>query len=101
MTCFFGRDKWYNPPPNKIILLDRKSTRLNSSHTVISYAVFCLKKKKIPERRVTPAKTGGVWGTASTEQNGREVCNGTVLCGRYVSARDDVQWCSVLCVRQR
>src|SRR5260221_5230637 len=27
---------------------DRKSTRLNSSHTVISYAVFCLKKKNIP-----------------------------------------------------
>src|SRR5438034_7664591 len=27
-------------------LVDRKSTRLNSSHTVISYAVFCLKKKK-------------------------------------------------------
>src|SRR5260221_1744004 len=27
--------------------LDRKSTRLNSSHTVISYAVFCLKKKII------------------------------------------------------
>src|SRR5256885_2767374 len=26
--------------------LDRKSTRLNSSHLVISYAVFCLKKKK-------------------------------------------------------
>src|SRR2546428_1827342 len=28
-------------------LLDRKSTRLNSSHDQISYAVFCLKKKKI------------------------------------------------------
>src|SRR5256885_5337322 len=28
-------------------LTDRKSTRLNSSHLVISYAVFCLKKKKI------------------------------------------------------
>src|SRR5438034_7801539 len=28
------------------LLGDRKSTRLNSSHTVISYAVFCLKKKK-------------------------------------------------------
>src|SRR5260221_6610268 len=28
------------------IARDRKSTRLNSSHTVISYAVFCLKKKK-------------------------------------------------------
>src|SRR5436190_23933698 len=27
-------------------IIDRKSTRLNSSHTVISYAVFCLKKKK-------------------------------------------------------
>src|SRR5688500_19830013 len=30
-------------------LKDRKSTRLNSSHLVISYAVFCLKKKKIEE----------------------------------------------------
>src|SRR6266446_9941006 len=29
-----------------IDILDRKSTRLNSSHLVISYAVFCLKKKK-------------------------------------------------------
>src|SRR5437588_2175384 len=29
---------------------DRKSTRLNSSHTVISYAVFCLKKKNEPTR---------------------------------------------------
>src|SRR5260221_3757776 len=29
------------------LLQDRKSTRLNSSHTVISYAVFCLQKKKI------------------------------------------------------
>src|SRR2546426_1242574 len=35
--------------PNKVgdrPALDRKSTRLNSSHLVISYAVFCLKKKK-------------------------------------------------------
>src|SRR5205807_3479236 len=30
--------------------IDRKSTRLNSSHLVISYAVFCLKKKKTNER---------------------------------------------------
>src|SRR5438045_8007544 len=30
------------------VALDRKSTRLNSSHLGISYAVFCLKKKKIP-----------------------------------------------------
>src|SRR3712207_7819139 len=31
--------------------LDRKSTRLNSSHANISYAVFCLKKKKTTKRR--------------------------------------------------
>src|SRR5207245_11429610 len=30
-------------------ITDRKSTRLNSSHGSISYAVFCLKKKKIPK----------------------------------------------------
>src|SRR5256885_3902050 len=32
--------------PFPVMVLDRKSTRLNSSHLVISYAVFCLKKKK-------------------------------------------------------
>src|SRR3954467_16008589 len=31
--------------------LDRKSTRLNSSHTIISYAVFCLKKKKKKQQK--------------------------------------------------
>src|SRR2546430_10740919 len=40
---------------------DRKSTRLNSSHSQISYAVFCLKKKKeyqlLPRRRPTRALT--------------------------------------------
>src|SRR5688572_33147918 len=45
-----GIDK-SNCPQGKIVLypkdsLDRKSTRLNSSHSQISYAVFCLKKKK-------------------------------------------------------
>src|SRR5438034_7951804 len=34
--------------------LDRKSTRLNSSHTVISYAVFCLKKKKKKQHSYQP-----------------------------------------------
>src|SRR3712207_8204396 len=33
--------------PIKGLVLDRKSTRLNSSHANISYAVFCLKKKKV------------------------------------------------------
>src|SRR2546426_1611701 len=32
--------------PRRLEVRDRKSTRLNSSHLVISYAVFCLKKKK-------------------------------------------------------
>src|SRR5256885_10750755 len=37
------------PPAPDLGLRDRKSTRLNSSHLVISYAVFCLKKKKYSE----------------------------------------------------
>src|SRR2546427_3760980 len=35
-----------SPAPNARSSRDRKSTRLNSSHSQISYAVFCLKKKK-------------------------------------------------------
>src|SRR6202049_5298456 len=38
-------------------LLDRKSTRLNSSHTDISYAVFCLKKKKNKVRDYMPGES--------------------------------------------
>src|SRR3712207_8012583 len=38
----FGNDYY-------VAVLDRKSTRLNSSHANISYAVFCLKKKKIKQ----------------------------------------------------
>src|SRR5436190_7292199 len=41
-----GNPKNLNPDLNSWDFQDRKSTRLNSSHTVISYAVFCLKKKK-------------------------------------------------------
>src|SRR5256885_4752699 len=40
--------KWKRP--------DRKSTRLNSSHLVISYAVFCLKKKKKATRTLSTQK---------------------------------------------
>src|SRR5256885_12684605 len=39
---------------------DRKSTRLNSSHLVISYAVFCLKKKNIPRAGIQYALPLGV-----------------------------------------
>src|SRR3954449_1000022 len=38
---------------------DRKSTRLNSSHTLISYAVFCLKKKKPHPRPTTASREHG------------------------------------------
>src|ERR1017187_9896132 len=38
--------------------IDRKSTRLNSSHRCISYAVFCLKKQKPQQRELTAQQTG-------------------------------------------
>src|SRR5437588_7329478 len=54
--CAFRRRsrRWSGTDTSK---LDRKSTRLNSSHTVISYAVFCLKKKSaLQEGNVAPAE---------------------------------------------
>src|SRR5256885_11733256 len=48
---------------------DRKSTRLNPSHLVISYAGFCLKKKKTEDTRPTPQSD-----TASTPRSGRNPC---------------------------
>src|SRR5256886_13047358 len=36
----------HHVPEDRLLVRDRKSTRLNSSHSQISYAVFCLKKKK-------------------------------------------------------
>src|SRR5258708_16095359 len=52
---------------NGLTDLDRKSTRLNSSHQIISYAVFCLKKKKtnIHARHVVPEANAA-----------RELCHG-------------------------
>src|SRR5258708_18684383 len=43
---------------------DRKSTRLNSSHQIISYAVFCLKKKKIKPRHIQKRKRTDAKGCA-------------------------------------
>src|SRR5260221_9225721 len=42
---------------------DRKSTRLNSSHTVISYAVFCLKKKKKKHQTTVSRSSWAKWLT--------------------------------------
>ena len=50
LKCALSNDskhwKFLDEAEDYILKLDRKSTRLNSSHLVISYAVFCLKKKK-------------------------------------------------------
>src|SRR5258708_24843726 len=53
---------------------DRKSTRLNSSHQIISYAVFCLKKKKTREHGARVIVWGGV--CCEAEKTGR--CEGAV-----------------------
>src|SRR3712207_9018279 len=62
MVCLQAQLGYYNADQNRITswftaeyvtwfahFLDRKSTRLNSSHANISYAVFCLKKKITPQ----------------------------------------------------
>src|SRR5690606_40462708 len=47
-----GKNAFYGELPEIIRAEDRKSTRLNSSHVKISYAVFCLKKKNIQYRYI-------------------------------------------------
>src|SRR2546427_8509075 len=46
-----------NDSSSRLPSLDRKSTRLNSSHSQISYAVFCLKKKKKQARALSSTLT--------------------------------------------
>src|SRR5438034_3608968 len=48
---------------------DRKSTRLNSSHTVISYAVFCLKKKKKKKKKENKKRKNKTKEKIHTEKN--------------------------------
>src|SRR5258708_5538495 len=57
---------------------DRKSTRLNSSHQIISYAVFCLKKKKMPPhvKTMRPRAIATRFTRAGTE---RRTPNGALL----------------------
>src|SRR5438034_8092909 len=51
------------------VSLDRKSTRLNSSHTVSSYAVFCLKKKKDRALFVGSYDYCGVFGRPGRDES--------------------------------
>src|SRR2546430_11213856 len=51
-SAAYSASKSVAPCVIRAVSLDRKSTRLNSSHSQISYAVFCLKKKKHTLQRV-------------------------------------------------
>src|SRR2546427_8938749 len=53
-----ARARRTRPPGGRGRRRDRKSTRLNSSHSQISYAVFCLKKKKKKKNENTAAQVG-------------------------------------------
>src|SRR2546430_4358091 len=54
VAMFVNKSSHPIPVNNTSTLLDRKSTRLNSSHSQISYAVFCLKKKNRANIRPLP-----------------------------------------------
>src|SRR5436853_1232559 len=49
------------PARRRLVIADRKSTRLNSSHLGISYAVFCLKKKTVEDVDFLCGQSRGVW----------------------------------------
>src|SRR2546426_3810726 len=59
-------------PGGRLDYQDRKSTRLNSSHLVISYAVFCLKKKK--KTQTISYVQDRDWSSRSTESS-RTTCS--------------------------
>src|SRR5438105_10198349 len=59
--------QWRLHQPRGRCSRDRKSTRLNSSHEWISYAVFCLKKKKKENRNIKHPKANGT--TLRTRQS--------------------------------
>src|SRR2546426_6501737 len=59
---------------------DRKSTRLNSSHLVISYAVFCLKKKKTNQASSKMAITTSSCTTCLWVRNSRQLYTRHSLC---------------------
>src|SRR5256885_8320207 len=60
------RMAWNSVGSSAAMTIDRKSTRLNSSHLVISYAVFCLKKKK--KNKILIYRTPSINVVISTEQ---------------------------------
>src|SRR5438105_9706053 len=68
MSYISGKESEYDARQYSLFGRDRKSTRLNSSHEWISYAVFCLKKKKKKTKnktmnKVSHTKTSDRWRT--------------------------------------
>src|SRR3989454_8711737 len=76
-----GPNRSRRGPPRR----DRKSTRLNSSHLVISYAVFCLKKKKKTRQRTQNIRII-CENYTSTTQSARELATSHVLLSTAQSA---------------
>src|SRR5699024_4383384 len=67
---------------------DRKSTRLNSSHVSISYAVFCLKKKKLRKIQTSALITH------YSEPLGKKVATSTVIAHTAAqNTYDSLSWC--------
>ena len=73
-----GGDDFISKPFNIDVLADRKSTRLNSSHRCISYAVFCLKKKTI-KRNSLKINTKGRHRVRQKKTNNVRTCNITLV----------------------
>src|SRR2546430_10573678 len=63
--------------------IDRKSTRLNSSHSQISYAVFCLKKNERPQRREEGDPRGSDVRHARRRRDARTAVRGSALRRRH------------------
>src|SRR5256885_9195316 len=75
-------------------MLDRKSTRLNSSHLVISYAVFCLKKKKTTIHSTPPYCSGGHYDLAGlATSSSAHSC--TVITGGLLSSNGSCLRCVI------
>src|SRR5256885_3103458 len=69
---------------------DRKSTRLNSSHLVISYAVFCLKKKKKSSSEFLTSRGGASLGGDALGLTDMRQARGTISLGLWWSVAGSV-----------
>src|SRR5256885_1446885 len=77
---------------------DRKSTRLNSSHLVISYAVFCLKKKAFSSGKVKPNHETNI--NIIARRTGKDVNSHTVLDGIITTIMATIQRINIIGSRE-